>query len=251
MTFIEDDARARQAAEPGRTARVVPQGHLPPLPAARRAGGRRRSRGRARAARRQRTRPRPAPAQPSYPPPRWPPRSTTRRERPSSPSAGTSPTAPTRTARWPSPGRCPTAVRNPFIRIGTSPVDLGERIQAEVRALTTPRTDVTSIDNVPASAPSTIEQYYLHATLRDLRPGETYYYSVGHDGFDVTRQTLASSSAASPPRRPGASRSPSPPSATRASPTTPWPPRTWCWPSSPPSTWSRATSATPRRTATA
>ena len=86
----------------------------------------------------------------------------------------------------------PTAVRNPFIRIGTSPVNLGERIEAEVRALTIPRTDVVSIDNVPASAPATVDQYYLHATLRDLRPGETYFYAVGHDGYDVTRQTLGS-----------------------------------------------------------
>jgi len=86
----------------------------------------------------------------------------------------------------------PTAVRNPFIRIGTSPVDLGERIDAEVRALTIPLSDVTSIDNVPASAPTAIDQYYLHATLRNLRPGETYFYAVGHDGYDVTRQTLGS-----------------------------------------------------------
>jgi hypothetical protein len=41
------------------------------------------------------------------------------------------------------------------------------------------------VDSVPPSlAQSTIEQYYLHAVLTGLRPGETYYYSVGHEGWD-------------------------------------------------------------------
>ena len=87
----------------------------------------------------------------------------------------------------------PTAVKNPFIRVGTSPWDLGERIEAEVRALTTLRTDVVSIDNVDPSASSTIEQYYLHATLKNLKPGETYYYSVGHNGFDRPKPSFATS----------------------------------------------------------
>jgi hypothetical protein len=85
----------------------------------------------------------------------------------------------------------PSAVRNPFIRVGSSPWNLGERIEAEVRALSTPRTDVVSIDNVAIDAPTTIEQYYLHATIRHLTPGQTYYYAVGHDGFDVSAKTLA------------------------------------------------------------
>ncbi len=38
-------------------------------------------------------------------------------------------------------------------------------------------------DSVPPSlANSTIEQYYLHSVLTGLQPGQTYYYSVGHDG---------------------------------------------------------------------
>ena len=64
-----------------------------------------------------------------------------------------------------------------------------------------------------------VDQYYLHAALDGLRPGTTYYYGVGHEGFDPAdprhRSTIASRSA----RRPRARRrgSSSPPSATRAS----------------------------------
>ena len=44
---------------------------------------------------------------------------------------------------------------------------------------------VTSpIDSVALVSPSTIEQYYLHAALSGLRPGETYYYAVGHESND-------------------------------------------------------------------
>ena len=55
----------------------------------------------------------------------------------------------------------PSAVQNPFIRVGSSPWNLGERIEAEVRVLTTPYTDVISIDNVPASAPSEIGRAHV------------------------------------------------------------------------------------------
>ena len=86
----------------------------------------------------------------------------------------------------------PSAVKNPFIRVGSTPWSLGERVEAELRVLTTPYTDVTSIDNVPASAPAAVEQYYLHATVSHLTPGQTYYYSVGHEGFDRSPEQLAS-----------------------------------------------------------
>jgi hypothetical protein len=76
------------------------------------------------------------------------------------------------------------AVRNPFVRIGHSPQDLGEKLHAEVRALSTLASDTSPIDSVALVSPSTIEQYYLHAALDGLRPGETYYYAVGHDGWD-------------------------------------------------------------------
>jgi hypothetical protein len=84
----------------------------------------------------------------------------------------------------------PAAVKNPFIRIGTTPFDLSQQISAEVRNLATPASVWNSktaqpIDSVPPSlAHSTIEQYYLHAKLAGLRPGETYYYVVGHEGWD-------------------------------------------------------------------
>lgn len=69
----------------------------------------------------------------------------------------------------------PVAVRKPFIRIGAHPWDLSRRIEAEVRTLYTPA-------GVGASGDHT--QYYLHARLTRLRAGRTYYYGVGHQGFD-------------------------------------------------------------------
>ncbi|MFF7328630.1 fibronectin type III domain-containing protein [Streptomyces sp. NPDC008150] len=69
----------------------------------------------------------------------------------------------------------PVAVKKPFIRIGASPLDLSRKIDAELTSLYTPA-------GVGASADYT--QYYLHAKLSNLRPGKTYYYGVGHEGFD-------------------------------------------------------------------
>jgi len=80
----------------------------------------------------------------------------------------------------------PLAVRKPYVRIGTRPDDLSHRIEAEVRDLHTP--GVTGVR-------SALEQYYLHAALDGLRPGTTYYYGVGHEGFDpasaARRATIA------------------------------------------------------------
>ncbi|WP_404816751.1 purple acid phosphatase family protein [Streptomyces thermolineatus] len=69
----------------------------------------------------------------------------------------------------------PFAVRGPFLRLGTEPWDLGRRIPAEVRHLQTPSLS----RRLPA-----VDQYYLHVALDGLRPGTTYYYGVGHEGFD-------------------------------------------------------------------
>src|SRR6266700_297061 len=85
----------------------------------------------------------------------------------------------------------PAAVKNPFLRVGSAPWDLGERIASQITNLPTPRTDVVSIDNVPKSAPATIEQYYVTATVSHLTPGHRYYYAIGHDGFDVNAKNLA------------------------------------------------------------
>ncbi|MFJ9146843.1 purple acid phosphatase family protein [Streptomyces sp. NPDC102270] len=75
----------------------------------------------------------------------------------------------------------PVAVKKPFIRIGARPWDLSRKIEAEVRTLYTPA-------GVGASADHT--QYYLHARLSRLRPGQTYYYGVGHQGFDPAEPHL-------------------------------------------------------------
>ena len=78
----------------------------------------------------------------------------------------------------------PAVASNPFVRIGTTPHDLGDRIPAELRVLSTLAGVTSPIDSVALVSPTTIEQYYLHAALSGLRPGETYYYAVGHDGWD-------------------------------------------------------------------
>ncbi|MFG3286185.1 purple acid phosphatase family protein [Streptomyces sp. NPDC048111] len=70
----------------------------------------------------------------------------------------------------------PFAVKRPYIRIGTSPWSLSRKIDAEVRHLTTPALNGGKI--------AAAEQFYVHAGLDRLRPGQTYYYGVGHDGFD-------------------------------------------------------------------
>ncbi|MFF0083860.1 fibronectin type III domain-containing protein [Streptomyces canus] len=75
----------------------------------------------------------------------------------------------------------PVAVKKPFIRIGARPWDLSRKIEAEVRTLYTPA-------GVGASGDHT--QYYLHAKLSRLRPGQTYYYGVGHHGFDPAEPHL-------------------------------------------------------------
>ncbi|MEV6587896.1 purple acid phosphatase family protein [Streptomyces acidicola] len=80
----------------------------------------------------------------------------------------------------------PFAVRKPFIRVGSRPDDLSRKIEAEVRDLVTPE-----LGGRPR-----YEQYYVHAALDGLQPGTTYYYGVGHDGFDPAapghRSTIAS-----------------------------------------------------------
>ncbi|MEB8337728.1 purple acid phosphatase family protein [Streptomyces endophyticus] len=69
----------------------------------------------------------------------------------------------------------PFAVKNPYLRVGSKPWELSRKIPAEVRALHTP--------SLSKKLPE-VEQLYLHAALDNLKPGTTYYYGVGHDGFD-------------------------------------------------------------------
>ncbi|MGW1613154.1 purple acid phosphatase family protein [Streptomyces sp. NPDC002285] len=81
----------------------------------------------------------------------------------------------------------PAAVKKPYVRIGLRPDDLSRRIDAEIRDLYTPE-----LQGIRAA----LEQYYVHSALDSLRPGTTYYYGVGHDGFDPAaprnRATIAS-----------------------------------------------------------
>jgi purple acid phosphatase-like protein/calcineurin-like phosphoesterase family protein len=79
----------------------------------------------------------------------------------------------------------PALINHPFVRVGRFPWDLGERIDADLRVLTTPRTDIDPVDSVAPSNTGAVVQYYVQATINGLRPGETYYYVVGHDGWDA------------------------------------------------------------------
>ncbi|WP_037309796.1 purple acid phosphatase family protein [Amycolatopsis orientalis] len=78
----------------------------------------------------------------------------------------------------------PAAVTAPFIRIGTVPGDFSPPIAAEVRALTSQMSWQHPVEEVPPNAPKAITQYYLHARLDRLLPDTTYYYVVGHQGYD-------------------------------------------------------------------
>jgi 3',5'-cyclic AMP phosphodiesterase CpdA len=100
-------------------------------------------------------------------------------------------------------------VANPYVRIGTSPFGLGETIQAELKVVTTPWADITSfLDSVPpaaAAAKAPEVQYYAHVSLDYLYPGLTYYYMVGHQGYETSVSELnlgAVSSFTMAPNRP-------------------------------------------------
>ncbi|MFC1439502.1 metallophosphoesterase family protein [Streptacidiphilus sp. N1-10] len=90
----------------------------------------------------------------------------------------------------------PAAVKKPFLRFGRHPHELGQRIPAELRDLHTPALTATS---------AALDQYYLHVALDHLQPGTTYYYGVGHTGFDPAdpahAATLSTFTTAPAPRR--------------------------------------------------
>jgi len=49
-----------------------------------------------------------------------------------------------------------------------------------------------------------VDQYYVHAAIDGLRAGRTYYYAVGHDGFDpadIARFGFVGSFTTAPSRR--------------------------------------------------
>jgi hypothetical protein len=72
----------------------------------------------------------------------------------------------------------PHPVTKPFLRFGDSPWNLGQRIPAEIRALHSRSATIAAHD-----------QYYVHAALDGLSPGKTYFYAVGHHGFDAADLT--------------------------------------------------------------
>jgi hypothetical protein len=87
-----------------------------------------------------------------------------------------------------------TPVRRPFVRIGTAPWELGHKIEADFRNLHS---------EVPGYLAPT-DQFYLHAEISGLQPGRTYFYGVGHDGFDPAQQrnwSTISSFTTAPSRR--------------------------------------------------
>ncbi|MEE4488997.1 purple acid phosphatase family protein [Streptomyces sp. BE230] len=77
----------------------------------------------------------------------------------------------------------PALVDAPYVRIGDSPTNFGERIPAETRIISTLAAVTAPVDFRGLAASKAIVQYYLHAALRDLEPDTTYYYVVGHRGL--------------------------------------------------------------------
>jgi hypothetical protein len=87
----------------------------------------------------------------------------------------------------------PGPVAGPFIRFGESRDDLSEPIEAEIRPLTTPASVIVEDAGLAGTEPARVNepgltQYYLHARLTGLAPGRTYYYGVGHRGWDTAGQ---------------------------------------------------------------
>ncbi|MFG2582499.1 purple acid phosphatase family protein [Streptomyces malaysiensis] len=90
----------------------------------------------------------------------------------------------------------PFAVRKPYVRIGTSPLELTRKVEAEVRHLHTPSLG----GELPA-----VDQFYLHAAVEGLRPGVIYYYGVGHADRDPAepRHFASVGTFRTAPERPG------------------------------------------------
>ena len=82
----------------------------------------------------------------------------------------------------------PVAVTAPFIRLGVSPAEFGAPLAAEVRTLTSQLSWQHPVEDEPLIKPKSVTQYYLHAQLGQLIPDTTYYYVVGHQGYDPVSQ---------------------------------------------------------------
>jgi hypothetical protein len=80
-------------------------------------------------------------------------------------------------------------VSSPFIRVGPSPWDLSGPIRADIRNLASAYSiwGANAVDSIaPSVTGDPVEQYYVHATIDGLRPGRTYFYSVGHQDWDFS-----------------------------------------------------------------
>ncbi|WP_441246757.1 purple acid phosphatase family protein [Kitasatospora sp. McL0602] len=77
----------------------------------------------------------------------------------------------------------PAPVKRAFLRFGKTPWDLSHKVVADQRVLHTPAMVQTG---------GAFDQYYIHVSLHDLEPDTTYYYGVGHDGFDPASQQAIS-----------------------------------------------------------
>ena len=82
-------------------------------------------------------------------------------------------------------------VAKPFLRLGDSPTHLGHKIPAEIRHLHS---------EVPGAI-AAVDQFYVHVAIDDLVPGKTYYYSVGHEGYDSSAFFRIDSFTTAPSRR--------------------------------------------------
>lgn len=80
----------------------------------------------------------------------------------------------------------PAKVTAPYLRIGTAAGDYGATVPAEVRALTSDLSWQTPEHDFPPHSGSAVTQYYHHVKLDNLVPNTTYYYVLGHQGYDPT-----------------------------------------------------------------
>ena len=77
-------------------------------------------------------------------------------------------------------------VTGPYVRIATAAGNFGPPVAAELRTL---RSEISWQDgdhSFPPHGPDPMYQHYLHVKLNDLTPNTTYYYVVGHQGYDPT-----------------------------------------------------------------
>ncbi|GAA3652497.1 calcineurin-like phosphoesterase family protein [Lentzea atacamensis] len=92
----------------------------------------------------------------------------------------------------------PANVKAPYLRVGTKPGEYGEAIKAETRALTSDLAwqEKGALFTISPHLGKAVTQYYLHVRLDDLVPNTTYYYVVGHQGFEATSGEVGSFSTA-------------------------------------------------------